>query len=125
MLLVGFADDGVTAGASTRRGNPLPLPLTVLSTQSPIGTAGPVYGYVVSTVGFAVAVNANAARSAEAVAVFRVEAIVDSGTFGTKENDNDNAATENKKETEEKSDRTYLEYILGNNCCLLIESVVV
>lgn len=102
MLFVGFADDGVTAGASTRRGNPLPLPLMVLSTQSPIGTAGPVYGYVVSTVGFALAVNANAVRSAEAVAVFMVEAIVNFGTSRTKENDDDNAATENKKETEKK-----------------------
>ena len=44
MLLVGLSELGCTAGGIARRGKPLPLPLTVLSTQSPIGTAGPVYG---------------------------------------------------------------------------------
>jgi len=51
MLLVGLLDDGTTAGGSTRRGKPFPLPLIVGSTQSPMGTAGPVYGYDSSTVG--------------------------------------------------------------------------
>jgi hypothetical protein len=50
MLFVGLADAGFTAGGSTRRGKPLPLPLMVGSTQSPTGTSGPVYGYTVSTV---------------------------------------------------------------------------
>ena len=50
MLFVGLADAGVTAGGSTRRGKPLPLPLMVESTQSLTGTSGPVYGYTVSLV---------------------------------------------------------------------------
>ena len=74
MLLVGFFEVGATAGSSTRRGKPLPLPLTVASTKSlhrslsvnlkkkasnelvvkktyPMGMAGPVYGKRVSTSG--------------------------------------------------------------------------
>lgn len=42
-LFVGLCDLGWTAGGSTRRGKPLPLPLTVGSTQSATGIAGPVY----------------------------------------------------------------------------------
>lgn len=42
-LFVGLFDRGLTAGGSTRRGKPLPLPLTVGSTQSATGIAGPVY----------------------------------------------------------------------------------
>ena len=53
MLLVGLSETGVTAGGSTRRGKPLPLPLIVGLTQSPTGTSGPVYGYIVSTTGAA------------------------------------------------------------------------
>lgn len=34
MLLVGFSLVGLTAGGSTKRGKPLPLPLIVGSTQS-------------------------------------------------------------------------------------------
>lgn len=41
-LLEGFFVEGFTAGGSTSLGNPLPLPLTVGSTQSPTGIAGPV-----------------------------------------------------------------------------------
>ena len=60
MLLVGLAE-GLTAGGSTRRGKPLPLPLMVGSTQSYIGTVGPVYGYRSSTTGTAwTEVNASA-----------------------------------------------------------------
>lgn len=49
MLFVGFELAGLTAGGSMRRGKPLPLPLMVLSTKSPTGTSGPVYGNLVST----------------------------------------------------------------------------
>lgn len=74
-LFVGFLDLGLTAGGSTRRGKPFPLPLTVLSTQSPTGTAGPVYGKRVSTsrfsksAGAACVVTIRAPRSADAVFV--------------------------------------------------------
>src|SRR5271167_668223 len=71
MLFVGFADAGLTAGGSTRRGKPLPLPLTVGSTQSPTGIAGPVYGYVSSTTGAACTQMAESAlSSADATAAF-------------------------------------------------------
>ena len=43
-------DAGVTAGPSTRRMKPFPLPVTVASTQSPIGMAGPVYGNLLGDV---------------------------------------------------------------------------
>jgi hypothetical protein len=73
MLLVGLAPAGLTAGGSTRRGKPLPLPLTVGSTQSPTGTAGPVYGYVSSTTGAACTQMAKSApSSAEAMVAFIV-----------------------------------------------------
>jgi hypothetical protein len=78
ILFVGLDEDGLTAGASTSRGKPLPLPLIVGSTQSPTGTAGPVYGYVVSTsrgltfagTTAAPAVDSRAPNRAERVAVF-------------------------------------------------------
>lgn len=75
-LLVGFGDLGLTAGGSTSLGKPLPFPFTVLSTQSPTGMAGPVYGNRVSTsrasisVGAASIVAKSAARNADAVVVF-------------------------------------------------------
>ena len=53
ILFVGLEQEGWTAGASTSRGKPLPLPLIVGSAQSPIGTFGPLYGYRVSTSRFA------------------------------------------------------------------------
>ena len=75
-LLVGLDDFGLTAGGSTSLGKPLLFPLTVLSTQSPTGIAGPVYGNRVSTsrasisVGAASVVAKSAARSADAVVAF-------------------------------------------------------
>ena len=70
MLLVGFSELGCTAGGITRRVKPLPLPLMVLSTQSPIGTAGPVYGWLVYTgagAGRATTARARAKASVEAI----------------------------------------------------------
>lgn len=78
-LFVGFDVDGVTAGASTKRGKPLPLPLMVGSTQSAIGTAGPVYGYRKSTAflrSFGAALTEEAAKSAPRTAVCVVVFIV-------------------------------------------------
>lgn len=48
-LFFGLFDLGLTAGGSTRRGKPLPLPFTVGSAQSATGTAGPVCARVVSS----------------------------------------------------------------------------